>query len=430
MNFTIDDALRKRLAGLRELGRTQIRPLGIEADRAGKPVDPGHPFYALLLKLGLGRTRWLGGNEEDAKQPATRSRVGSPPQLMIPRERGRALAEHGSGGASGARAGASLTGVLLSEELAYWDRGVAVSFPGPGLGEPPVLSMGTAEQKERFLGPFREPDRPRWGSFAMTEPGAGSDVAAIRTTCKPDGDHWILDGDKSFAANASRADWIVVWATADASQGRGGHRAFVVERDTPGLGDFKIEKKMGLKAYESTSFTLRSCRVPAANLLGGGETREKSRGAERANFKGAMQSFNATRPMIGAMAVGIGRAALDEGAAFARSAGRGDDPRVRDRLERIRRKLRVARLLCWRAAWLADQQQPNMVEASMAKAHAPTAALEAATLGMELLGEVGARGDHLVEKLFRDVKAMDIVEGTGQIQRIVIARKLVGLPRG
>jgi len=404
VNFTIDADLRKRLAGIRELGRTQIRPLGIEADRAGKPVDPDHPFYALLLKLGLGRTRWL---------PTDDSALG--------RTAGR---QHESGDSLGSRAGASLTGVLLSEELAYWDRGVAVSFPGPGLGEPPVLSMGTHEQKERFLARFREPDRPRWGSFAMTEPGAGSDVAAIRTSCKRDGDDWILDGEKSFAANASRADWIIVWATADASQGRGGHRAFVVEQGTPGLGDFKIEKKMGLKAYESTSFTLRSCRVPASNLLGGDE-----RYAKRAGFKGAMESFNATRPMIGAMAVGIGRAALDEAAAFAREHDLGGDARVRDRLERTRRKLRVARLLCWRAAWLADQQQPNMIEASMAKAQAPTAALEAALLGMEVLGEVGARGDHLIEKLFRDVKAMDIVEGTGQIQRIVIGRQLLGLPR-
>lgn len=414
MNFTIDDALRKRLAGIRELGRTQIRPLGIEADRAGKPVDPDHPFYALLLKLGLGRTRWLGGEPDD-------SALGKLDDSALGRTAGR---QHGSGGSSGSRAGASLTGVLLSEEMAYWDRGVAVSFPGPGLGEPPVLSMGTPEQKERFLARFREPERPRWGSFAMTEPGAGSDVAAIRTSCRADGDHWILDGDKSFAANASRADWIIVWATVDATQGRAGHRAFVVEQGTPGLGDFKIEKKMGLKAYESTSFTVRACRVPAANLLGG-----EARYARRAGFKGALQSFNATRPMIGAMAVGIGRAALDEAAAFAHEHGLGGDPRVRDRLERTRRKLRVARLLCWRAAWLADAQQPNMIEASMAKAHAPAAALEAAVLGMELLGEVGARGDHLIEKLFRDVKAMDIVEGTGQIQRLVVARQLVGLPR-
>jgi acyl-CoA dehydrogenase len=287
-----------------------------------------------------------------------------------------------------------------------------------------VLSMGSAEQKRRFLDRFRKPDRPRWGSFAMTEPGAGSDVAAIRASARKDGDHYVIDGEKSFAANASRADWIVVWATVDPALGRGGHRAFVVERGTPGLGDFKIEKKMGLKGYESTSFTLRECRVPVANLLGGEEHY-----ARRAGFKGAMASFNATRPAIAAMAVGIGRAALDETLRFAREAGRLGDPRVRDRLERGRRKLRAARLLCWRAAWLADHSAPNMVEASLCKAVAPAVALEIATAGMEILGEVGGRGDHLVEKLFRDVKAMDIVEGTGQIQRVVMARHLVDLPR-
>jgi acyl-CoA dehydrogenase len=142
-----------------------------------------------------------------------------------------------------------------------------------------------------------------------------------------------------------------------------------------------------------------------------------------------MSTFNATRPTIAAMAVGMGRAALDAALDFARETGRLGDPRVRDRLERVRRRLRAARLLCWRAAWLADHAQPNMVEASMSKAVAPAVALEAATLGMEILGETGGRGDHLVEKLFRDVKALDIVEGTGQIQRIVMARHLVGLPR-
>ncbi|HSJ99494.1 MAG TPA: acyl-CoA dehydrogenase family protein, partial [Myxococcota bacterium] len=360
MNLALDNALRERLARIRALGAARIRPAGLEADRAGAPLPPEHPFFAELVRLGLGRTRWLGGDEPGGgEEPANAARG----------------------------AGASLTGVLLSEELAYWDRGVAVAFPGPGLGEPPILAMGTPEQKERFLGPFRMPDRPRWGSFAMTEPGAGSDVAAIRTACRPDGDHWVLDGDKSFAANASRADWIVVWATRDPSLGRAGHRAFVVERGAPGLGGFRIERKMGLKAYESTSFTLRSCRVPAANLLGGEEGQSR-----RAGFKGAMESFNATRPMIGAMAVGIGRAALDAALAFARERDRLGDPRVRDRLERTQRKLQAARLLCWRAAWLADQRRPNVLEASMAKAVAPTAAFEAAALGMELIGEEGGRG--------------------------------------
>ena len=391
MDLTLDAPLRERLGAIRALGRGQIRPLGLEADRLGRPTPPDHDFFKRLVELGQGRTRW---------------------------KRGAELRERST------EEGDSRSFLCIAEEMSYWDRGVAVSFPGPGLGEPPLLSMGTPEQRERFLGPFIEPDRPRWGSFAMTEPSAGSDVASIRATARKDGNQWVLDGDKSFAANASRADWIVVWASVDTRLGREGHRAFVVERGTPGLGDFSIERKMGLKAYESTSFTLRECHVPAANLLGG-----EAHYARRAGFKGAMRSFNATRPLVAVMAVGIGRAALDESLAFAREHELGEDPRVRDRLERCHRKLRAARLLCWRAAWLADHGRPNMLEASMAKAVAPAAAFEAASLGMEVLGEVGARGDHLIEKLFRDVKAMDIVEGTGQIQRIVMARHLVGLPR-
>jgi acyl-CoA dehydrogenase len=389
MDFSIDAATEERLERLRELGRTQVRPLGLEADRLGRPVPADHPFYELLLRLGLGRTRWTG--DPDAK--------------------GR--------GAGNARAN-----LCVVEEFSYWDRGVAASLPGPGLGEPPILGMGSAEQRERFLGGFREPDRPRWGSFAMTEPGAGSDVAAIKTSARKDGDDWVLNGEKSFAANASRADWIVVFATVDPSLGREGHRAFVVERGTPGLGDFKIEKKMGLKAYESTSFTLRDCRVSSAHLLGGEELY-----ARRAGFKGAMRTFNATRPTIAAMAVGMGRAVLDAALDHVREQGRLGDARVLDRLERMRRRLRAARLLCWRAAWLADLERPNMVEASMSKAVAPMVGMEAAVTAMEILGETGGRGDHLIEKLFRDMKAMDIVEGTGQIQRIVMARHLVGLPR-
>ncbi len=393
MDFALDEATRKRIEQLSQLGRAQIRPLGLEADRLGRPTPADHPFFQLLLQLGQGRTRW---SEESEAEPRDASRP---------------------------RVGSSLVTLCLAEELSYWDRGVAVSFPGPGLGEPSILSMGTREQKRRFLGPFVEPDRPRWGSFAMTEPGAGSDVAGIEASARKQGRHWVLNGAKSFAANASRADWIVVFATVDRSLGREGHRAFVVERGTPGLGNFAIERKMGLKAYESTSFTLEDCRVPEANLLGGEEHY-----ARRAGFRGAMKSFNATRPMVAAMAVGIGRAALDEALAFAREQGLLADTRVRDRLERIRRRLRVARLLCWRAAWLADRERPNILEASMAKAVAPAVALEATSLGMEILGEVGARGDHLIEKLFRDVKAMDIVEGTGQIQRIIMARRLVNLP--
>jgi acyl-CoA dehydrogenase len=287
-----------------------------------------------------------------------------------------------------------------------------------------VIAMGTDEQKERFLGPFRELDRPRWACFAMTEPSCGSDAAAIATTARKDGDHWILNGAKCFIGNASRSDWILVQASLDPGKGREAQRAFFVERDTPGLGGFRIEKKMGLKAYESTSFTLQDCRIPGANLLGG-----EARYQQRAGFKTAMKTFNAGRPVVAANAVGIGRAALDEALAFAREHDRMGDVRVRDRLERSARKLKLARLLCLRAGWLADEQKPNIVEASMSKAVAAEVGQEVTSLGMELIGITGARGDHLIEKLYRDVKAMDIVEGTGQIQRVIMGRELVQLPR-
>ncbi len=390
MDFRIDAELSALLEQARAWGAAEVRPAGLEADRAGRPLPPEHAYFAKVLARGDGRTRWPGPGATASKPPR----------------------------------GSVVASLLLAEELAYWDRGIGVANPGPGLPEASVLALGTDEQKQRFHGPFLAPDRPRWACFAMTEPGAGSDAAAIRTTARRDGDAYVLDGAKCFIGNASRSDWILVQATLDPSRGREAQRAFFVERGTPGLGGFKIEKKMGLKAYESTSFALEHCRVPAANLLGGDESVRP-----RAGFETAMRTFNAGRPIIAANAVGIGRAALDEALAFAREHALLGDARVRDRLEWSARKLRMARLVCLRAGWLADEERPNIVEASMCKALAAQVAQEVAALGMELLGAVGGRGDHLIEKLYRDAKAMDIVEGTGQIQRVIMARQLVGLPR-
>ncbi len=399
MNFEVDKATRDRLEMIRERGRTEARPIGLEADRLGRPIPVDDPYFARLIERGEGRTRWRGPDSGKKKGRAKKKSDRGPSQ-------------------------ATVMTLLFVEELAYWDRAVMVATPGVGLPEGNVLAMGTDEQKERFLGPFREPGRPRWACFAMTEPGAGSDAAAIETTARKDGDGWILNGAKCFIGNASRSDWILVQATLDPSKGRAGQRAFFVDQGTPGLGGFRIEKKMGLKAYESTSFTLQDCRVPTSYLLGGEERYEKPSG-----FKSAMKVFNAGRPIVAANAVGIGRAALDEALDFAREHDLLADARTRDRLERAARKLKMARLLCLRAGWLADQQKPNIVEASMSKAVAAELGQEVTSLGMELIGTVGARGDHLIEKLYRDVKAMDMVEGTGQIQRIIMARQLVNLPR-
>ncbi len=391
MDFAIDDETRRLLEHAREIGEKEVRPAGLEADRMGAPLPPDHPYFDRYVARGEGRTRWRGPEGQERPPGPRRTTV----QVL-----------------------------LVSEEYAYWDRGIGVANPGVGLPENNVLGLGTPEQKERYLGPFVELDRPRWACFGMTEPGAGSDAAAIATHARRDGDHYVLQGAKCFIGNASRADWILVQATLDPSKGRAAQRSFFVEKGTPGLGDFKIEKKMGLKAYESTSFRLDECRVPASQLLGG-EERNRSKGG----FKTAMRTFNAGRPVIAANAVGIGRAALDEALAHARETDRLGDPRVRDRLEAMTRRLRMARLLCLRAGWLADRERPNIVEASMSKAMAAGVGQEATSLGMELLGVRAARGDHLIEKLHRDVKAMDIVEGTGQVQRVIIARQLVQLPR-
>jgi acyl-CoA dehydrogenase len=388
MDFSIDRETLAAVEEVREWGEKEMRPVGLEADRAGAPIPVGHPYFERALARGDGRTRWPGPGRSEG-------RPGSPVRAM-----------------------------LVCEEGAYWDRGVMVANPGPGLPEQSVIGMGTDEQKERYLGPFLAPDRPRWACFAMTEPGAGSDAAAIRTLARKDGDGYVLNGAKCFIGGASRADWILVQATLDPSQGRAAQRAFFVEQGTPGLGGFKIEKKMGLKAYESTSFTLQDCRVPAANLLGG-----EARYEAKAGFKSAMETFNAGRPIIGAMAVGMGRAALDEALRFARGTGLDRRERVRDRLEAMARKVRSARLVCLRACWLVEQRRSNVMEASMAKALGAQVAQQAAGLGLELLGLVAGTGEHLLEKLYRDAKAMDIVEGTGQIQRVIMARQLVGLPR-
>lgn len=386
MELTLPQAVTDELMELREFGRTTIRPLGVERDRIGSPTPPDHEFFKIVLRRG---------HSLDFASEDTRSLVG-----------------------------ANLLRVLQANENAYWDRGVATSLPGPGLGAGPVLSMGTEEQKRRFMSIFGDPETPKWGAFAMTEPSAGSDVAAIKTKAVKEGDDWILTGQKLFSANADRADWIVAWATVDPSLGRAGHRAFILEKGMPGFSPPIPEKKMGIKAYASASFSMDGVRVPAANLLGGEEHY-----ASRAGFKGAMKAFNATRPSIAAHATGMARACLDEAVKFAAESGNITLPRIIDRLELMRRKIRSAWLMCLKAAWLADRQEDNIIEASMCKATAAEVAMQATTLGMELLGLEGVRGEHLIEKLYRDVKAMDIVEGTGQIQRVIMARSLVDLPR-
>ena len=395
MDFSLDDATVKRMKMLRSLGRDVLRPLGLECDRQGKPLAADHPFFQRVIDMGLVR-------------PVSDSKKNKQDNQGKEKKTARIA-------------------VMFAEEASYWDRGITVAFPGPGLGGPPIAQMGTPEQQERFLSVFRD-GKPHWGSFGMTEPNAGSDIAAIATTCHKEGNEWVLNGAKTFISNVKRGEWCVIFATIDPKQGRAGHRVFVVEKNTPGFVVTKVEEKMGLKAYESCSLVMENCRIPLDNLLGGEKHYQSQEG-----FRGAMSAFNASRSLVAGMAIGVGRAAWDHARLFMKENYNLSRPirryrQMEERLVMVKHQLDAGRMLAWRGAWLLDQDKPNALEASMAKAYCPPVALEACRVAMEVLSDAGVRNDHVVEKLYRDVKAMDIVEGTQQMQRTVIARRLVNLP--
>jgi acyl-CoA dehydrogenase len=393
--IALDPRTRDQIDEVRALGRTYMRPMGLESDRTGDPPPADHPFYALCARKGGLVSRLIGEGEGDG-----------PPALTWK----------------------PLRALLTAEESAYWDRGVALSLPGPGLGGAALRSLATPEQRERFLAPFADHSRARWGAMALTEPGAGSDVARIQTRAKKDADGgFTLSGAKMFCSNGARAEWVVVWATVDPALGRDGHRAFVVERGTPGFALLKIEHKMGSRGYETASFALDGVRVPAANLLGG-----EARYGNRQGFRGAMATFNLTRPLHAAQGIGMGRAAHDHALAFVRADYPAHGARRRRALERlaeIRRELATARLVCMHAVELARQGKDNALEASYAKLYAPPVVFRAIAAALDVVGEAGVRHDAHLEKLYRDVKILDIGEGTQQVQRLVIARQLFGFPR-
>jgi acyl-CoA dehydrogenase len=390
----IDRRSREMVEEVRKLGREFMRPMGLESDRSGMPPPVDHPFYRICARQG-GLIGLMVGEGEEDEPDALRWKP--------------------------------LRVLLIMEEAAYWDRGITLSLPGPGLGGATLSSTGTPSQQQRFLAPFADHSRPHWAAMALTEPGAGSDVARIQTRARKEGDEWVLSGQKMFCSNSARADWVAVWATVDPALGRDGHRAFVVERGTPGFEILRIEHKMGSRGYETASFALDDVRVPADNLLGG-----EAFYASRRGFKGAMATFNLTRPIHAAHGVGMGRAAHDHALEFVRTEyprhGRRRQ-RALDRLAGIRRGLQAARLVCMHAVWKARNGQPNALEASYAKLYAPPIVLGAVTSALDILADAGVRNDRWIEKLYRDVKILDIGEGTQQVQRVVVARRLFGLPR-
>src|SRR6266700_2481698 len=313
--------------------------------------------------------------------------------------------------------------ILSQEEMAWGDAALSTAIPGPGLAAPPILSQGTPEQQMRFLGPYMD-GQLHWGALALTEPGIGSDVASMSTTAVLDGDEWVLNGHKHYITNGARSDIVVTFATIDKSLGREGIRPFVVPKGTPGFIVGRIEEKMGLRASQTAELIFEDCRIPKDNLLSGRESSKK------AGFKAAMGTLDATRHMAVALPVGIARAAYEttrEWVCEELPKGYASHKRrqIEDELDEFGQKIEMARFLVWRAAWMADQRIPNSKEASMCKAYAGGLVMRVTAAGVR----ISAPGDNseakqFLNKWFRDAKVFDIFEGTAQIQRLVIARRL------
>jgi acyl-CoA dehydrogenase len=283
--------------------------------------------------------------------------------------------------------------------------------------------VANEEQLQRFGG--------KWAAMAITEPEAGSDSAAIRTTAVLDEKtgEYVLNGEKIFVTSGDRAELIVVWASLDRSAGRGAIKSFVVERSNPGLKLDRLEHKLGIRASDTANFVLDDCRVPKENLLGSPEIQTAKEG-----FAGVMQTFDNTRPLVAGMAIGVAKACLDRTRELLSEAGVEIDydapPHVQtaaaSEFIAMESDWEAARLLTLQAAWMADNKKPNSLQASMAKAKAGRVGTDVALRCVALCGSIGYGEGELLEKWARDAKILDLFEGTQQIQLLIVARQLLG----
>ncbi|OQY47050.1 MAG: acyl-CoA dehydrogenase [Anaerolineaceae bacterium 4572_78] len=330
--------------------------------------------------------------------------------------------------------------IYMIEMLSWGDAGIYLCLPTAALAGSAIDAVGTLEQKNRFLPRFSK-GKPKWGAMAITEPHAGSDTSAIRTTATLDHEtnEWILNGEKSFVTSglmaAKDSDGIlVVWATIDASAGRRGIKSFVIEANTPGMEVLKLEKKHGIRVSDTATIKLENCRIPYENILGNPEVQDKK---EKKGFQGAMRTFDASRPLVAASAIGIGRAALEftkealekEGITIRYNAPKHVLTSIERDFMDMEANLKAAWLLTLKATWMMDQRLPNTIESSMAKVKAGKAVTLVTQKAVELLGPLGYSCDDLIEKWMRDGKINDLYEGTGQINTLVVARRILGYDR-
>ena len=379
MDFELTEEQQFIRQTVRDFAQKEIAPRSAEIDRTG---EFPHDIFNKMAELGL-----LG--------------------LPFPEEYGGAGAD-------------AMSVALAVEEIARGDGSTALAYLAHiGLGSMPILLFGSEEQKQKFLVPAAKGEY--MAAFGLTEPQAGSDAGATRTTAHLEGNEWVINGEKMWITNAPIAGHIIVTALTDKDRGRKGISAIIVPRDTPGLSFGKHEHKMGLHGSMSTAVFLNDVRVPKENLLG-----EQNRG-----YAQFLQILDGGRVTIGAMAIGLAQAAYESAIRYAQereSFGRpiGSYQSVSNMIADMAVGLEASRLLVYKAAWTKDLGKPFSREAAIAKLYATEASEKICRDAIQVLGGYGYSAEFPVERLYRDTRLLTIGEGTSEIQRMVIARHVLG----
>lgn len=416
IDFTIPDFIKNQQQMLQMVAEQAMRPYSRQLDeqeheRPQAFIDMTWPFTQEMMKRALKPLQHQNGHRNGSSRPKTRQVDYS-----------------------------TLSLIFMVEQLSWGDAGQYLCLPHPMLGGAAVQSAGTPEQQIRFLQKFTEGD-PKWGAMAITEPGAGSDNSSMRTTAVLDeaSNEWIINGEKIFITSGKLAleesdGLCVVWATVDPKAGRAGIKSFVVEGHTPGVTIAKQEHKLGIRASDTVALHFDDVRVPYDNLLGSADVaaRKSSKG-----FKGAMKTFDASRPAVAASAVGIARAALEftreklaeEGIEVDYTTPKHKLTAVERDLIEMEARYKGAWLLTLRAVGMMAHGESNRLEASMCKYRAGEAVTWITQKAVELLGPKGYSREWLVEKWMRDAKINDIYEGTKQINQLIVARSILGYSR-
>ena len=323
--------------------------------------------------------------------------------------------------------------VISAEEMHWGCAGTALAINGSGLAAAGIAASGTPEQIGQWVPEcFGMGDEIKLGAYAVTEPQAGSDVKSLKTTARRDGDEWVLNGTKVFITNGGIADVHVVVAAVDPTLGTRGQASFVVGKGTPGLSQGKKETKIGIRASHTAEIVLEDCRVPAENLLGGEEKLrkklERARSGQKSRSADALATFEITRPIVGASALGIAQAAYEWTLEYLDGQSEGGTPllqtqRIQQTLADVATEIEAARLLVQRAAWMGRNGVPMRGgQGSMSKLKAGDVTMWATTTLMDLVGPDAWSTEYPLEKFFRDAKIYQLFEGTAEIQRMVISR--------